>query len=314
MQNGNRKSTSLILAFAFIVSIISFGTTQAYAAEEITSKTEHVIPGDVNLDGVVDYKDAEALQKLLNNIEKMSKVQKENADVDRDGKITTSDVMLIQNCVTAAAADLQDSDDVEETGGGPTIIYECPTGPNKGQTPYYVTPNGKQPYIIKKIPTTPPTTKIATKTTTKATTKVTTKASTAKATTKATTAAPLNNLEQKVFELVNKERAAQGLKALVYRKDIQPAVDVRAKEIVKSFSHTRPNGKQFYTAVTDLGISYKSIGENIAEGYSTPQEVMKGWMNSPGHRANILNSGYTGMAVGVYQSGGRYYWVQIFIS
>ena len=87
---------------------------------------------------------------------------------------------------------------------------------------------------------------------------------------------------------------------------------VRANETVQSFSHTRPDGRDCFTAYDEQGVSYFSAGENIAYGYSSPEAVMDGWMNSPGHRANILNAGFGRVGVGVVKSGGRYYWVQNF--
>lgn len=121
--------------------------------------------------------------------------------------------------------------------------------------------------------------------------------------------------EQKaVFDLVNQNRTGQKLPALEYRSDLQKAADVRAKEIVTKFSHTRPNGSSCFTAVMENGVTtYRALGENIAAGQKDAAAVMKAWMNSPGHRANILSSQYTGIAVGVYEQNGMKYWVQFFI-
>ena len=116
-----------------------------------------------------------------------------------------------------------------------------------------------------------------------------------------------------VYEIVNRERAKNGLSALNYRYDLQTAANKRAEEIVTSFSHTRPNGSSCFTVLSEYGITYRAVGENIAAGQRTPEEVMNGWMNSQGHRANILNSNFTGIAVGVKTIGSTKYWVQIFI-
>ncbi len=118
---------------------------------------------------------------------------------------------------------------------------------------------------------------------------------------------------QEVFALVNQRRTENGLAALRYRSDLQSAADLRAKEIVSRFSHTRPNGSNFYTAITESGVSYRAAGENIAYGQRTAESVMTGWMNSQGHRNNILSESYTGMAVGLYEQGGIKYWVQLFV-
>lgn len=116
-----------------------------------------------------------------------------------------------------------------------------------------------------------------------------------------------------VVELVNAERAKEGLAALTFDEQMGNAALVRAKETEKSFSHTRPDGRSFSTALTDAGVTYRSAGENIAYGQKTPQQVVEGWMNSPGHRANIMNSGFTRIGVGYYQnSAGVNYWTQLF--
>ena len=117
-----------------------------------------------------------------------------------------------------------------------------------------------------------------------------------------------------VVELVNEERAKAGLPALTVHTGAESAAMVRAKEIERSFSHTRPNGSSFYTALQEAGIRYQSAGENIAYGQTSPAQVMDSWMNSSGHRANILNSGYDSIAVAHYQNGaGVDYWVQLFV-
>jgi len=117
---------------------------------------------------------------------------------------------------------------------------------------------------------------------------------------------------QEVVRLVNEERAAVGLAALVLDKEVEAAALVRARETVTNFSHTRPNGSSFSSALTESGISYRGAGENIAYGQSSPEVVVNGWMNSPGHRANILNSSFIKIGVGYYQAGGVNYWTQLF--
>lgn len=116
-----------------------------------------------------------------------------------------------------------------------------------------------------------------------------------------------------VIDLVNQERAKEGLAALAYDVEIEQAALVRAKETEISFSHTRPDGRTFSTALTEAGEVFRGAGENIAYGQKTPEQVMEGWMNSPGHRANIMNPNYTKIGVGYYQSGsGVNYWTQLF--
>ena len=115
-----------------------------------------------------------------------------------------------------------------------------------------------------------------------------------------------------VVRLVNAERAKEGLSALQMDSSLSSAAQVRAKEIVTSFSHTRPNGSSCFTALSEAGISYNGSGENIAYGQKTPAEVVNAWMNSAGHRANIMSSKFTKIGVGCYNSNGTYYWSQFF--
>ncbi len=119
---------------------------------------------------------------------------------------------------------------------------------------------------------------------------------------------------RQVADLVNEERAKAGLEAVTVDEKIESAALVRAKEIELSFSHTRPDGRSFSTVLTENGISFQSSGENIAWGQSSPEEVMNGWMNSSGHRANILNPDFKKIGVGFYQNqAGRKFWTQLFV-
>ncbi len=119
--------------------------------------------------------------------------------------------------------------------------------------------------------------------------------------------------EWEVLKLVNRERLNKNLAPLSVMGSLQEASDVRSVELSKEFSHTRPNGSSFFTSLQ--GISYNSAGENIAAGYSSSAEVMEGWMNSPGHKANILGKGFTHLGVGYYgvAAASHHYWSQIFI-
>ncbi|MBO5112581.1 MAG: hypothetical protein J6C12_04450 [Lachnospiraceae bacterium] len=122
------------------------------------------------------------------------------------------------------------------------------------------------------------------------------------------------SLAHQVVRLVNEERAKAGLPALAIDVNTEAAALVRAKEIKQSFSHTRPNGTQFATALKEQGVNYRGAGENIAWGQRTPKAVMQAWMNSDGHRANILNPKFTKIGVGHYQdANGTNYWTQLFI-
>ena len=115
-----------------------------------------------------------------------------------------------------------------------------------------------------------------------------------------------------VVALVNAERAKQGLSALTIDTKVQQAALMRAKESAQSFSHTRPNGSSFSTALTEAGVPYTRSGENIAYGQTTPQQVVQAWMDSAGHRANILDAGFTHIGVGYAVVDGTAYWAQLF--
>lgn len=116
-----------------------------------------------------------------------------------------------------------------------------------------------------------------------------------------------------VASLVNAARRDAGLSELELDADLCAAAQARAQEIAQSFSHTRPDGSSCFTILEEFGISYRAAGENIAMGQRTPEEVMDGWMNSSGHRVNILNGTFTSIGVGYYVDGaGAAHWVQIF--
>ncbi len=115
-----------------------------------------------------------------------------------------------------------------------------------------------------------------------------------------------------VLNLVNKDRAAMGLPLLTTRSDLWIDVaQVRAEEVEDYFSHTRPNGSNWTTAFEEAGMDYWFAGENIAFGYGTPQSVYTAWMNSEGHRANLLDKNFENLATAYYW-GDRKNWAQSF--
>lgn len=117
---------------------------------------------------------------------------------------------------------------------------------------------------------------------------------------------------QAVLSQVNAARAQNGLSALTLDANMNRAANVRAAELAQSFSHTRPNGSRGLTALSEAGVSYRAAGENIAAGQQTAQAVVSAWMNSSGHRANILSTKFSRMGVGQVTISGRTYWVQLF--
>ncbi|WP_255882191.1 MULTISPECIES: leucine-rich repeat protein [unclassified Ruminococcus] len=116
-----------------------------------------------------------------------------------------------------------------------------------------------------------------------------------------------------VISLVNAERSKVELSPLTQRSDVTEVAQIRAEEISRVFSHTRPNGSDCFTLIEENNIQWRTVGENIAAGQSTPQEVMNSWMNSQGHRENILNPEFNGIGVACFKKDGILYWTQMFI-
>ena len=119
--------------------------------------------------------------------------------------------------------------------------------------------------------------------------------------------------EKKVVELVNEIRTQNGLSKLSHDWELSRVARFKSQDMKDNryFSHTSPVYGSPFDMIKNFGISYRSAGENIAMGYRTPEAVVNGWMNSSGHRANILSSSYTKIGVGYVKSGN--YWTQMFI-
>ena len=119
----------------------------------------------------------------------------------------------------------------------------------------------------------------------------------------------VNEYAAEVFRLANIERKNAGLSDFSADAALTKAAVTRAKELIKLFSHERPDGRSCFTAYAECKVSYRAAAENIAAGQKTPESVIESWMNSPGHKANILNSKYGHLGVGVaVDSDGKIYW------
>ena len=125
--------------------------------------------------------------------------------------------------------------------------------------------------------------------------------------------AAVTQYEQEVIRLVNEIRVQNGLSALTYNWELSRVARYKSQDMVDNryFSHTSPTYGTPFQMIRSFGLSYRSAGENIAYGQRTPQAVVNAWMNSSGHRANILSSSYTQIGVGYVANG--HYWTQMFI-
>ena len=119
--------------------------------------------------------------------------------------------------------------------------------------------------------------------------------------------------EREVVRLVNVERTKRGLSQLTYDWELSRVARIKSQDMHDNryFSHTSPTYGSPFDMMKSFGIKYGSAGENIARGQATPAAVVNAWMNSSGHRANILNSSFTHIGVG-YVADGKY-WTQMFV-
>ncbi len=123
----------------------------------------------------------------------------------------------------------------------------------------------------------------------------------------------VQDYEAEVIRLVNDIRKQNGLKPLAANWELSRVARYKSQDMVdkKYFSHTSPTYGSPFEMMRAFGLTYRTAGENIAYGQKTPKEVVNAWMNSSGHRANILNPSYTQIGVGYVAKGN--YWTQMFI-
>lgn len=126
----------------------------------------------------------------------------------------------------------------------------------------------------------------------------------------------LSTYEQQLLDLVNKEREAEGLQPLQYDSKVAKVAQLKAQDLLTNnyFEHESPTYGSPSEMLTQFDVSWTASGENIAAGQRSVEEVHEGWMNSPGHRENILQEIYTHVGFGFTEGGGDYgtYWVQLF--
>ena len=119
----------------------------------------------------------------------------------------------------------------------------------------------------------------------------------------------------KVIALVNQERSKEGLIPLSTIPNLTKAANKRAEELITAYGHTRPDGSRCFTVLAEYDLTYMAAGENVAAGQRTPEAVVDAWMNSDGHRKNILNEDFRYIGVGCTfsETGYGIYWAQLFI-
>lgn len=125
-----------------------------------------------------------------------------------------------------------------------------------------------------------------------------------------------SSYQQQVLDLVNAERAKRGISALTLDSSLSSVATKKSQDMVNKnyFDHTSPTYGSPFDMMKQFGISYRTAGENIAKGQKTPQEVVAAWMNSEGHRKNILNPNFTNLGVGIAKDSNKTtYWTQMFI-
>lgn len=125
-----------------------------------------------------------------------------------------------------------------------------------------------------------------------------------------------NNIEMQVVTLVNEQRQLAGLAPLSYSQEVSDIAYIKAKDMADNnyFAHNSPTHGSVADMFEKRKINYRALGENIAQGHTTPELVVDAWMNSSGHKANILSAAYTEIGIGVYKdSKGIITWVQMFL-
>ena len=130
------------------------------------------------------------------------------------------------------------------------------------------------------------------------------------------TSSDIKALESEVIRLVNVERAKAGVPALTENNELDRIARIKSNDFIEKnyFAHTSPTYGTPFDMLKSFGVTFTAAGENIASGQGTAAQVMNTWMNSPGHKANILNSTYNQIGVGAARDNkGTLYWTQLFI-
>ena len=249
--------------------------------------------GDANGNGKVEVIDATTAQRIVAKLDTLDEGAFERFDVNGDGQLTVMDCTYIQQYVAHIIETFPvEEKSTESTEPSEEISYSTDSSiiPQESQNP-----EGTEDVEPTEEQTQAPT---------------------------VSKDEIYRVLEQEILKLVNIEREKAGLKPLKFWDAQYECAKIRASEITtpETFSHTRPDGRAWYTVFEDCGFDdYWKLGENLALYFTSAEHVMygeSGWMNSPGHRANILNPDFDYIAIGVCESAdyeGYYAATQLFL-
>lgn len=300
MKNKIKKGISTFLALTVVAGTCTCAAFSASAA--------NVKLGDVNLNGSVELEDAVLLQKHLAGAYPLDENAAKAANIDKSGEVSLEDAVLLQKHL-AGCYSLEEVESISLNKTSITLNEGETYTLVKTVTPSDAVDNSTWKSSDTSVATVDNIGKVTAKSAGTAVITVTTSnGKTASCTVNVKAVDTYKAYVDQVITLVNAERAKEGLQPLAKNDTLCEAAQVRSEELVTKFSHTRPDGSDCFTILNDFNVSYWSAGENIAYGQSTPEIVMDDWMNSTGHRANILASDYNQIGVGCYKNGRTLYW------
>ncbi len=243
------------------------------------------LPGDVNGDGIVNVMDVEILTNQLIGIENEYFIES-NADMNNNKKVDSVDlvylILKILNIYYDSFSEINVPDEdvtspAETTPPEDTTIFSETTSPYENDNVQSATDVENNTDVNNNL--------IA-----------------------------ASSAAYEVLKMINEIRINNGLDPFETEDILDDAAMDRAAEISHLFSHTRPDGSSCFSILDEIDVFYMSAGENIACGSSTAQGVVEQWMNSTGHRDNILNPDYDFLGIGYYSTDdGNYFWTQLFI-
>ncbi len=334
-----RKSIPVILSVILAVSLTACAVTEPNAAEQPVSETTGFLT-DSAATTISSNSESAALPSSRSSA---SLAGRELSDKEPQNQLNRSAELLTEQALSADAADAADGPDVTAAGqptDKPTeATISAPTAKPtaKAATAPTTSPTARPTVRPTAAPTSKPTAAPTSKPTAAPTSKPTTapKPSPTTAPTPTPTTAPTptptatptpadsgssltaSEWRAEIFRLTNAERIKAGLPALSSGTTaLSNAAAVRAGEIVSSYSHVRPNGTSFSSVLAENGIAWAATAENLFRGTAdrfTPADVVRKWMASDGHKANILNKNQTMLSIGYKRSGGLDHFVQLFI-